>query len=163
MSSRESGVGDIWLGATYRSAPLGPDLDVAFTGRVKLGTADEDKGLGSGETDYYAQFDFSRTIGATTPYLTVGYRWLGANAVYPLRDGAYLSAGFVRQLAGPTQAGLAVDWRARVVTGGDNACELTAFATHHLDERWSLQGYVLTGLTEASPDFGLGTSVNYRF
>lgn len=163
VSSRESGVGDIWLGITHRSQPFGPDLDVAFTGRIKLGTADEDKGLGSGETDYYAQFDFSRTVGATTPYLTLGYRWLGANALYPLRDGAYASAGFVRQLSGPTQAGLAVDWRARVVSGGDAACELTAFATHHLDERWSLHGYALTGLTDASPDFGLGTSINYRF
>lgn len=163
VSSRESGVGDLWLGATYRSLPFGPDLEVAFTGRMKVGTANENKGLGTGENDYYAQFDFSRTVGATTPYLTVGYRWLGANAAYPLRDGAYFSAGFVRQLSGPTQAGLAVDWRARVVSGGDPACELTAFVTHHLDESWSLQGYALTGLTDASPNFGLGTSVNYRF
>lgn len=163
VSSRESGLGDLWLGATYRSLPFGRDLEVAFTGRVKLGTANEDKGLGTGETDTYAQFDFSRTIGASTPYLTLGYRWLGANARYPLRDGAYFGVGFVQQLQGPTQAGLAVDWRARVVAGGDPACELTAFATHHLDERWSLQGYVLAGLTDASPDFGLGASVGYRF
>jgi len=163
VSGRESGVGDLWLGASYRSLPFGPDLEVALTGRMKVGTANENKGLGSGENDYYAQFDFSRALGATTPFLTLGYRWLGANAVYRLRDGAYASAGFVRQLAGPTQAGLALDWRARVVSGGDPACELTAFATHHLDERWSLQGYALTGLTDASPDFGLGTSVNFRF
>lgn len=163
VSSRESGVGDLWLGTTYRALPFGPDLDVAFTGRVKLGTANENKGLGTGETDYYAQLDFSRTVGATTPYLTLGYRWLGASALYPLRDGAYASVGVMQQLQGPTQAGLAVDWRARVVAGGDAACEVTAFVTHHLDERWSLQGYVLTGLTDASPDLGLGASVNYRF
>lgn len=125
VSSAQSGSGDLNVGATFRFNPPSEQLNVAFTGRVKFGTANENKGLGSGQTDYYAQLDFTRPYGATVPFVSVGYRFLGRSALYPLRDGAYLSGGVIRRLSGTTQVGLALDWRERVVVGGDNGCELT--------------------------------------
>lgn len=163
VSSTESGMGDITAVATYRFDPTADGFNVALTGRVKFGTADEDEGLGSGETDYYTQIDFSRAYGATVPFISAGYRFLGSNNLYPLRDGAYLSGGVIRRLSGPTQIGLAVDWRQRVVDGGDHGCEVTGFVMHRLDERWSLQGYALAGLTDASPDVGFGGLLSYHF
>ena len=163
VTSSESGMGDITAGATYRFSHPADGFNVALTGRVKFGTADEDKGLGSGETDYYTQVDFSRDYGATVPFFSAGYRFLGRNNLYPLRDGIYLSGGVIRRLSGPTQIGLAVDWRQRVVDGGEPGCEVTGFVTHQLDQRWSLQGYALAGLTDASPDMGLGSLLSYHF
>ncbi|MBK8856284.1 MAG: hypothetical protein IPN11_00940 [Opitutaceae bacterium] len=163
VSSTESGMGDIMAGATYRFSPSVDGFNVALTGRVKFGTADEAEGLGSGETDYYTQIDFSRAFGATVPFFSAGYRFLGRSNLYPLRDGAYLSGGVIRRLSGPTQIGLAVDWRQQVVDGGDHGCEVTGFVMHRLDERWSLQGYALAGLTDASPDVGFGGLLSYHF
>ncbi len=163
VSSTESGMGDITAGATYRISPSAAGFNVALSGRVKLGTANENKGLGSGETDYYTQIDLSRAYGATVPFFSAGYRFLGSSNLYPLRDGVYLSGGVIRRLSEPTQIGLAVDWRQRVVDGGDHGCEVTGFVTHRFDNRWSLQGYALAGLTDASPDVGLGGLISYHF
>ena len=65
-SRTETGLGDIVLSATYnayydRASTLGLD----FTGKVKLPTADEDKGLGTGETDFAFLVDVYKTTVAS--------------------------------------------------------------------------------------------------
>ncbi len=70
-----SGLGDIIAGATYRAyydAERG--LLVNLTGKVKLPTADKNKGLGTGETDWYAESSVYKISGAWTPFATLGYK-----------------------------------------------------------------------------------------
>jgi hypothetical protein len=38
-----------------------------------------------------------------------------------------------------------------------------AFLSHRFDDRWNVQTYALTGFSQASPDFGGGFMLNYRY
>ena len=162
IRSYQSGWGDIVAAGTFHANPSADNWNVDLTGRVKFGTADEGKGLGTGKTDYYAQADFYRRFGSVTPFATIGYRFLTDSATYQLRDGVYASAGGSFRVSDPTAIGLSVDWRSRIVAGGEQAFESTFFVSHNPTDRWNLVGYVLKGFTDASADVGVGGLVSYR-
>lgn len=156
------GIGDTYLSATRRFASeRGWEMDVS--GRAKLPTADEARGLGTGEVDYYAQADVRRTFGAVTPFASGGYRILGDNARYQLRDGVYASGGAYFRTSDATVVGASLDWRERLEPGAEHATEMTAFVSRDLGDRWQLVAYGLKGFTSASPDVGVGAHLNYRF
>lgn len=161
--SSKSGIGDVIGSATFHANRSPDQLNVDFTGRVKFGTADEAKGLGTGQTDFYAQTDLFRSFGRTTPFATLGYRFLGDSSLYQLKDGPYAALGSIFRTSNFTSVGLSLDWRSRIVPGGEQALESTLFLVHNPNTRWNLVGYVLKGFTDASADIGLGGLVNYRF
>jgi len=159
----ESGLGDTMLSLTYHARHAADGLTVDLTGRVKFATADQDRGLGTGETDYYVQTDLYETFGSVTPFVTLGYRFLGSNATFPLKDGAYASAGSSYHVSTGTAIGAGFDWRERLVRGVDDATDIMVFVSHSPNDRWNLLGYVLGGLNKASPDIGVGGIATYRF
>jgi len=61
---RASGLGDIVVSAAWNAFQDGPWL-IELAGKVKLATADEKSGLGTGENDYSVQTEIYRTLGAT--------------------------------------------------------------------------------------------------
>jgi hypothetical protein len=73
------GVGDLMAGAKWQfvsECPLGARH--ALTPSVKLPTADEDKGLGSGQADYDLTWIVSRSLGEKAGiHLNAGYAWTG--------------------------------------------------------------------------------------
>jgi hypothetical protein len=138
-------------------------MNVAATVRVKLPTADEDRGLGTGAADYYGELVGYRTFGSVTPFATVGYRVLGDTSSYELKDGAYASVGtHVRSSPSTVFTGL-LNWRRQIVAGGDDSCDAMLMVTHDLSARWQLTGYALKGFTDASPEVGAGFAANYKF
>lgn len=163
VSTSESGAGDLVVAATYALPTQEGRPAFDLTAKVKVGTADEAKGLGTGETDFYAQADVYHVYGDVAPFATLGYRVLGDSPDFDLESGFYASAGFSYRLTDPTRVGAVLDWRQRSVRGGDAAVELTAFVTHRLNERWRVQGYVVKGFSDASPDTGVGGVIGYDF
>lgn len=159
----ESGMGDAMLSATYHARPVPGELNIDFTGRVKFGTADEDKGLGTGEMDYYGQVDLYQNMGTITPFATIGYRVLGSNATFHLKDGPYVTAGAAFRVSPSTVVGAAYDWRSRIIDGAKNGTDAIAFISNNPNESWNLLGYVLKGFNNASPDLGVGGAVTYKF
>jgi hypothetical protein len=162
-TSSETGFGDVTLGATHKFGAIFGNTSLDFGAQVKLPTADENKGLGTGEADTFFQADLRHPMGAITSFFSLGYRFLGTSPRYPLEDGFFASAGFVHPFTNATTAGLSYNWRSRIIRGGDDSAELLGFFLHQVNERWRVQGYVLTGFTNASPDFGGGLSLGYRF
>jgi len=160
----DSGLGDVVLGASYlvlhrRDAPF--LLDVGA--KVKLGTADEDKGLGTGETDYSIQAEAFKPLGAFTPFATLGYRFYGDPAGIDLRNVFYGSLGSTYRVSAQTTAGASYDFRERLSAGGGRLSEVALFVSHRLSEVWRLQLYAIAGLSEGSPDAGLGAVASYSF
>jgi hypothetical protein len=78
-SCTEHGVGDLVLGVKWRlinSCPLGARH--ALVPSVKFPTADDDKDLGNGETDYDLTWVVSRDLGeAMGVHANLGYSWIG--------------------------------------------------------------------------------------
>jgi hypothetical protein len=162
-ANSESGVGDIYLSGTYRTGPVLGGFSLDPTVRVKLPTASESRGLGTGESDVYGQLDAYRTIGDVTPFASVGYRVLGDNATYQLSDGMYASGGAHFRTSPSTIVTTSVSWGQRMVAGGSNTSDAMIAVTHDVDARWRVMGYALKGFTNASPDIGAGVRVTCRF
>jgi hypothetical protein len=160
----QSGLGDIVAAATYTlyagdaSAP-GWDL----TGKVKLGTADPNKGLGTGENDYSAQVDVYKVFGSTTAFGTLGYSILGSSATLQLNNVFYAAVGASYKFSDQLSSGLSLYVRQAASSTSGQQSDLTAFATYKLDPLWKLQGYVLLGLATGSPDWAIGAVVGRSF
>src|SRR2546421_4498330 len=160
----ESGLGDIVGSAFYnvlneRRAPIGIDLGV----KVKFGTADETKGLGTGQNDYSLQADLFKPLGNWTAFGSLGHRWYGDPPGVNLRNVFYWSIGASNRLSSQTSAGLAYDFRPAIIAGGGQISELTAFLSHRLSREWKIQPYAVVGFGRASPDFGIGTQIAYSY
>ena len=155
--STESGLGDIVLGATYNAyynpaSTLGVDL----TGKLKLPTADENKGLGTGEADFAFLLDLYKTFERITAFGGVGFHVLGDAPGLPLDNVWSANLGASYTINERDSAGLSLDGRERAAPGSERQRELTAFFTRKLDRLWKAQVYGLIGFADGSPDWGAG-------
>jgi len=79
--AREHGIGDLTVGAKWQfleSCPLGARH--AIVPSVKFPTADDEKDLGSGKTDYDVTWIASRSISEKAGiHLNLGYSWIGGD------------------------------------------------------------------------------------
>lgn len=158
------GLGDIVAAATYNAyynsaSKFGMDL----TGKVKLGTADRDKGLGTGEHDYSIGVDLFKSLDRYTLFGGVGYTTYGSSSFISLDDAFSVNLGALYRLSDRSSAGLALDARERVSASSGPQRELTAFMTHELSKSWKAQGYVLKGFADGSPDWGVGAHATMAF
>lgn len=162
--STESGLGDTIAAATYNvyynsTRKLGLDL----TGKVKFGTADADKGLGTGETDYGVQADVYKTYDRVTAFAGLGYTVLGSSEFIQLDDVWNASVGASYRFTEVSTFGVAYDWRERSSPTAFPQRELSAFWVQKLSREWKGQAYVLKGFSDGSPDWGVGASLAYAF
>jgi hypothetical protein len=160
----DSGLGDIVTSAFYnvmdeRNGPFGLDLGA----KVKFGTANKDKGLGTGKEDYSVQADAFKLLGSVTAFGSLGYRRYGDPAGVDLRNVPYGSVGASYRQSADTSFGLAYDFRPRITNGGSRISEATAFVSQRVSRDAKLQLYAIKGFSDGSPDFGLGTVLNFTF
>jgi len=163
-SSSASGIGDLVAAATWnahydRESMLGIDL----TGKVKLGTADESKGLGTGENDFSFGTDLYKSIDRMTLFGGLGYTIFGDPPGFQLDNGFYWSLGASWKLPPRESVGLSLDGRQAVAPGSGDQRELTAFWSRALEGAWKAQAYFLVGLADGSPDWGGGVTLARPF
>jgi hypothetical protein len=156
----ESGLGDIVLSATYaayydRASRLGLDL----TGKLKLPTADETRGLGTGEADFSFLADAYQAFDRVTGFAGVGYHLLGDPPGLPLNNVLSANVGASYKIDERDSAGASLEGRQRAAPGGAPQRELMGFFTRKLDRFWKGQAYGLIGLADGSPDWGFGLSL----
>ena len=157
----ESGLGDVVGSVTFfdviYSRRLGLAMDL--TGKVKFGTADETKGLGTGENDYTVQADFLKFFDQFTWLGSVAYRFRGDTADVVLNDVLMASLGGIYRFTPRVSAGLFLDYRESAIAGNDSIQEMSGFVSRDVGENWRLQLYALTGFTDSSPDWGAGIQI----
>lgn len=160
----DSGFGDLVTAVTYaasydQASGVGFDL----TGKVKWGTADDSKSLGTGKNDYAVQVDAFKSLGATTLFGSLGYKVYGDPAGIDLQDVAYTSLGVSNKFSGTTSAGLSWDYRPRISQNGSSINEMTGFLTQTLSKQTRLQAYILRGFSNGSPDWGGGLNLSFLY
>ena len=163
-SGSASGLGDIVLSAAYGAyydpaSTLGLDL----TGKVKLPTADESEGLGTGETDFAILADLYKAFGQWTGFGGVGFHIMGDAPGLPLENAWSANLGATYKLDARDSVGAMLEGRERVAPGGARTRELTAFWMRRLERDWRAQVYGLVGLADGSPDVGFGLSLARPF
>jgi hypothetical protein len=155
-----SGLGDVVASAAFNVGrnPAGYGLD--FVTKVKFPTADEKQGLGTGERDYFAQFDAYSLVGKATYFGTLGMKKMGDTPTINFRDTTYGAAGVGFALNKKTQMGLIYDHRQSSVVGVDSQKELTLFVSRQIDKDLRFQAYVVGGLTNSSVDNAVGLQLS---
>jgi hypothetical protein len=154
----ESGLGDIIGSVTVYDVFSNPRLGLAIdlTGKIKFGTADEEKGLGTGQNDYSVQADFYKFAEKLTILGSVGYKFRGDPTDVELNDVVTASLGGIYKFTPDVRGGLVFDYRESSISGNDAVQELTGFVSRRINEHWQLQFYALAGFSDSSPDMGVG-------
>lgn len=164
LKTTSRGLGDITLGVKQSfAAPADQPWSWSAGAEVKFGTASVAKSLGTGENDFATHVDFTCSAGSLTPFVTLGYRWLGNPAGADLRDYLYGTVGLSWACAEQTSLSLLLDLAQKNSTGGSAAANYTLAVGQVLDERWQGQAYYVRGTSDASADHGLGLSLSYSF
>ena len=159
-----SGLGDVVAAVTYNAynnsaSGIGIDL----TGKIKFGTADKDKGLGTGENDYAAQVDAYKSFGKFTLFGGIGYAALGSSQFISLDNVFNITAGGNYKLDDRSTVGMTFDAREKVSATAHPLREATAYWAYKINKSWKAQAYALKGFADGSPDWGVGASAAYAF
>lgn len=157
-TTTESGLGDVTAGITIYDVIYSRDIGLALdlTGRIKFGTADADKGLGTGENDFTLRADLYKYLADFTLLGSVGYKFRGDPADLDLEDVLIGSLGAIYHANDTRSIGLILDYREAALADVDAVSELSAFVSHELNDAWSVQFYVFKGFTDSSSNWGGG-------
>ncbi len=162
-SSVNSGLGDI-VASADRTVYTGDALTLDLVGKVKFGTADPNKGLGTGQNDYSGQVDATYVVsGATSLLATAGYKIVGAPVGVTVNNVAFGSLGLDQKTSDTTNMGVMFDYVQKVTAVGYDQKDATLYLSEKLSSGLKLQGYVLKGFTYGSPNYGVGGSITGRF
>lgn len=153
----ESGLGDIVLGTTYSALQLeAQKLYIDIGAKIKLPTASESKGLGTGKTDYTLSTDIYKTFERVTLLGTVGYKVLGDPSGVALNNVWFSTVGAVYKLDDHNSMGATLDLRQATTDQATGLREYSVFYSHKFNQTYKLQTYVVAGDTTSSVDIGAG-------
>jgi len=159
-----SSIGDIILSGTYYLLPDHQNqVNYRLTATLKLGTADEKKGLGTGENDFMVEGGAAKTI---TDYIlsgSLGYEISGDSAVYNYNDVIYGTAGITRLLETYREIGSYLYFSQAVTDGSEAPLELSFFYSQPIADTRSLYLYLIKGFSDGSPDFAIGGTIQIYY
>jgi hypothetical protein len=173
---RQSGFGDATASVFFNvldaaAAPLGLDVGA----RVKFPLASGRKCLlTNGATDYSVQADVYQTYGQLQPGATLGWTRRGdpdrrdnqCNELpgkVDLRNPFYAALSLGVRLSDASSLRVGYEFREKLRATSDPKSEATLSYQHRLGEQMRVGVYGIAGFSDASPDWGLGASLSYRF
>lgn len=164
-ASDESGLGDILLNVSYHAfPPRGSKLPwLTVSGKIKLPTASESKGLGTGETDYtlFSELYQSLGLGRVGLFAGAGYRFMGEPNGIDLNDRWLASAGVDAELVPALSVGLSYDYREAATSSSSAAHEISPWLGFQVSDDLRIEPYGIIGLSSASPDYGFGARLSW--
>lgn len=163
--NRESGLGDIVLRGRYylieeqELTPL-----VAITGRVKFPTADEGRGLGTGEFDEGFGVELSKTLFTDwIAYLDGGYTFIGDPTGLDLNNQWYYDLGAGYYITNNLLASVFYEEFRALREGNSNPRDFLFSLNLKASSAWRLTTSVLVGVSDGAPDYEFTGGLSYRF
>jgi hypothetical protein len=154
VRNTERGLGDIIVRG---GAVLFPENAAGFSVNgsvaVKLPTADETKGLGTGETDFAAFAGIDQRLQAYKLSVAAGYLKSGDPPGLDYHDSFSYGLSLSRRLERTTVYG-SYDYRRAVISGFENPQEVGAGFFHILSVDYAVKGHLFVGLNNGGPDGG---------
>jgi hypothetical protein len=155
QSTTEEGIGDIYLHGGYVFLPETFDgYSLYGSISLKLPTADKDKGLGTGETDYGGFLGAGKRIGQNRFTFSAGYIFVGSPAGVNFNNVYIYDIGYARIFT-RTELLVWYEGRGAMVSGAKSPQEINVGFFHILNKDYSLKGSTFVGLNNGGPDFGL--------
>lgn len=159
------GLGDAIATLVYHMPPVSASAPfIDFRLDIKLPTADEEKALGTGETDYSLQMDLSETAGKNALFATIGHNFRGKSKLFPgLNNSTYVQLGIARPVTDDWNVGIFYDYRQAASSFSEESHELVPYVTWQISSKWSLTGLTSVGFTDASADYSVMGQLSYRW
>lgn len=156
----ESGLGDVVLGLTvfdiWNAADGSMALDLG--GRVKFGTADEAKGLGTGETDFTVQADVLKFMPGFTAIASAGYVVRGDPEDFDLDNGFLAALGAMTDATPRLRLGAFLEYQQASYRFNDDLAEVVGVVSWPM-RSWQAQLHATAGLSDSAPDWAVGFTV----
>lgn len=162
---KESGLGDVLttLSTDFIGGPTALGWTVGATGLLKLPVGNEDKGLGTGKTDYAAQGDFAyRFKEGFSLNGNYGRQIYGKSSTVQLKDGNYYGLGFGISLSNALNLNFNATKRDAIVAGGQDRKERTISGVYAFGPTSALQVGYTKGYSIASPDKAFSASLIFQ-
>ena len=164
-SRTEDGIGDILLRASFvvlKEDTLLPEIEPYL--KIKFPTADEDRGLGTGEFDETIGVNLSKSFtDRLSAYLTLAYTFIGSPPGEDFDNSFGWSIGAAYAVAPSFSIFAFLDGSTAIAPGQDDPLELRVGAEFRITKALKLTGAVVKGLSDGSPDWGLSAGVALRF
>ncbi len=162
-TSTDQGLGDVLLRGTYLWFPEpGCQLPVVeLSGRLKIPTANEDRDLGTGKTDFSLSLDLSRRLGIFTPFAGAGYRFVGTPSDSDIRNHAFASVGSAVRLREGLDMGLLYAWSEAATPRRNDSHELVSYLSFRPRPDLKLSPYVAMGLAGYTANYAFGLTLRY--
>jgi hypothetical protein len=158
-SSTETGIGDVILRGGSVLVPEGPNgFSLNGTLAVKLPSADETRGLGTGEIDYGAFLGLHQRLEDYSLSLSGGYIKIGDPYVINYNDIPLYGIGISR-LFGRTEGAVSLEGRGAMVSGAENPLEVNVGFFHVLSVDYAVRGNAFKGLNNGGPDHGIDLGI----
>ncbi|MBH0178228.1 MAG: transporter [Nitrospira sp.] len=160
-----SGLGDIILRGRYYAVeekeyvPL-----IALTARIKVPTADEGKGLGTGALDHGYGVELSKMLGDKwIAFLDGGYNFLGDPNGRELQNQHWFDIGGGHYLTKSFLVSVYYEEYRAVVANRVNIRDVFFAFNYRASDAWRFNGGVTVGLSNGAPDYGVSLGTSYRF
>lgn len=158
VTTVHAGLGDVVASAGYEFYDA-RNLTLDLVGKVKFGTADRNRGLGTGMNDYSAQVDGAYVVDKTTLFATAGYKIVGSPPGLPLNNVAFGTIGAAHKLGDGATAGAMLDVAQSPSAAGAAPRTVTAYLSRKIGHSARFQPYVVKGFSDGSPAFGVGAMI----
>jgi hypothetical protein len=161
----DDGLGDIVLrGRYYLLDERGPLPTVALTARVKFPTADENRGLGTGEFDEGFGAELTKFFADNwVGFADAGYTFIGKPAGVDLKNQWNYDLGlgyyFTKSLLGSMYY---EEWAA-LLAGQQNPRDVLFALNYTVTPAVRLNTAMQVGLSDGAPDYGLTGGISVRF
>jgi hypothetical protein len=161
-----SGPGDVILKGRYYAVEqddLLPYIDLV--GSIKLPTADEDKGLGTGKTDFTFMAEFARRLENKdwVALWEIGYTFVGDPSGYDADNRWLYSAGLAYELDSEITLSGYLDGRTAIFEGNDDPLSLLLIGEYKYRPDLRFDTLLEIGLNDGAPDFGITFRVRKRY
>lgn len=164
VSSQEQGLGDVLIRGGYRFLPETEDgWSLDGEGALKLPTASDTKGLGTGRTDVGGFLSLHQRMGIFQWTLMGG--WIQATSTKETAATSGLNAGaYDVGLSGTwdfdhTRWGLSFEARGATYQGLPGAKEISLDVFHPVSSVWGIKAVLTAGLTDGGPRQSVGVAI----
>ena len=161
----DTGLGDLLLDGHYHFFDESTEaFNLSGFGQLKFPTADEEKGLGTGEFDTTLGLESSKNLNELwSTYIDLYYTFIGEPPGTDLDDQFTFDGGVGYNLTEKTMATLFYREQTALVDDEDNARDVILGLNHMIDDATKIYGKSSFGLTDGSPDWTLIGGIAYLF
>jgi len=139
-------------------------FNLAAAGKLKLPTANETHGLGTGEIDQGAGLEFAKELNQDLTLLADGYYTIiGDPEGTDFNNQLAFDIGFYRPLNGKLGLTVLYETRSALADGNADPRELSGTLDYKSADGNQYTGGLLLGLSDGSPDLGLSVGLSRRF